>query len=143
MKNAFGDVCSILSYVTCPNPACKQLQLNVTLTKVVRGGHFGPSPGGILQSWLLIPASSAKVFPDFVPTAVRADYVEACQIRSLSPKAAATLARRCLQGMIRNFWEIVKPNLKLEIDALEEKVDPLTWKAIHGVRTVGNIWAHM
>ena len=45
--------------------------------------------------------------------------------------------------MIWNFWEIVKPNLNLEIDALEEKVDRLIWKAIHGVRTVGNVGAHM
>ena len=45
--------------------------------------------------------------------------------------------------MIRDFWGISKNRLKDEIDALEEKVDPLTWNAIHGVRTVGNIGAHM
>ena len=45
--------------------------------------------------------------------------------------------------MIRDFWGITERNLKLEIDALEETVDPLTWQAIHGVRTVGNIGAHM
>lgn len=36
-----------------------------------------------------------------------------------------------------------KPNLKQEIDAIEDKVDPTTWKAIDTVRTVGNIGAHM
>jgi hypothetical protein len=35
------------------------------------------------------------------------------------------------------------PNLKLEIDAIQERVDPTSWAAIHGVRSVGNIGAHM
>ena len=30
-----------------------------------------------------------------------------------------------------------------EIEAIEDKVDPLTWKAIDAVRSVGNIGAHM
>ena len=47
--------------------------------------------------------------------------------RELSAKAAATLARRCLQGMIRDYWDIAKISLKQEIDAIKDKVDPLTW----------------
>jgi len=45
--------------------------------------------------------------------------------------------------MIRNFWEVRKENLKLEVEAIGEKVDPLTWKAIDAVRKIGNIGAHM
>ncbi|MEK9179887.1 MAG: DUF4145 domain-containing protein [Patescibacteria group bacterium] len=71
------------------------------------------------------------------------DYREACRIRDLSPKASATLARRCLQGMIRDFWSISKSRLKDEVDALEEKVDVSTWESIDAVRSVGNIGAHM
>ena len=91
----------------------------------------------------LIPASSAKVFPDYVPQPIRDDYVEACAIRDLSPKASATLSRRCLQGMIRDFWKIAKARLVDEIDAIKDKVDALTWEAIDAVRQVGNIGAHM
>jgi len=71
------------------------------------------------------------------------DYQEACLIQKLSPKASATLARRCLQGMIRDFWSIQKSQLVNEINAIKDQVDPLTWKAIDTVRRVGNIGAHM
>ena len=64
-------------------------------------------------------------------------------IVSLSPKASATLSRRCLQGMIRDFFGISLPTLKAEIDAINNKVDPLVWQAIEAVRKVGNIGAHM
>jgi hypothetical protein len=91
----------------------------------------------------MIPPSSAKVFPDYVPKAIRDDYVEACLIRDLSPKASATLSRRCLQGMIRDFWKTRPGNLIGEIDQIEDKTDALTWAAIDSVRKIGNIGAHM
>ena len=64
-------------------------------------------------------------------------------IRDLSPKASATLARRALQGMIRDYWKVSKGRLIDEIDAIKEKVDPITWKAIDAIRRIGNIGAHM
>lgn len=46
--------------------------------------------------------------------------------------------------MIRDFWSIKgKPNLKQEIDAIQSKVDSMTWDAINSVREIGNIGAHM
>jgi len=96
-----------------------------------------------LQEWQLLPESEARVLPDYVPVPIRQDYYEACRIRDLSPKASATLARRCLQGMIRDFWGTKKARLKDEIDALEEKVDSDVWASIDAVRSVGNIGAHM
>ncbi len=105
-------------------------------------GWYNPT-NGPLKSWQLIPASNAKVYPDYVPKPIRDDYMEACLIRDLSPKASATLSRRCLQGMIRDFYEVKKDNLYLEIEAIKEKVAPLTWDAISAVRGVGNIGAHM
>jgi hypothetical protein len=72
-----------------------------------------------------------------------ADYAEACQIELLSPKASAALARRCLQGMIRNFWSVSKPRLVDEINTLQAMVDRQTWEAIDALRKIGNIAAHM
>lgn len=95
------------------------------------------------NEWQLIPSSNAKVFPDYVPEPVLEDYKEACLIRDLSPKASATLSRRCLQGIIRDFWGISKSRLIDEIEAIKDKVDPLTWAAIDAVRQIGNIGAHM
>ena len=54
------------------------------------------------------PKSIAYKFPDYIPQAIRSDYEEACSIVNLSPKASATLSRRCLQGMIRDFFRFLK-----------------------------------
>ncbi|MGC2163093.1 MAG: DUF4145 domain-containing protein, partial [Silvibacterium sp.] len=93
--------------------------------------------------WQLKPQSSARPIPEYVPVPIRQDYEEACLIVSLSPKASATLSRRCLQGMIRDFWGISKPKLIHEIQELKERVASSTWQAIDAVRSIGNIGAHM
>jgi hypothetical protein len=89
------------------------------------------------------PRSFAKQFPDYIPEAIKADYEEACLIRDLSPKASATLSRRCIQGIIRDYWGVKKGRLVDEINDIKEKVDSLTWQAIDSVRSIGNIGAHM
>ena len=89
------------------------------------------------------PPAGIKPFPDYVPEAVRNDYIEALSILQLSPKASATLARRCLQGIIHDFWGIHEKNLNAEITSLKEKVTVSQWKAIDALRKVGNIGAHM
>ena len=91
----------------------------------------------------ICPRSSARLYPDYVPISIRNDYEEACAIVDLSPKASATLARRCLQGMIHDFWGIVEKNLNAEITALKDKVPASQWGAIDALRKVGNIGAHM
>jgi hypothetical protein len=45
--------------------------------------------------------------------------------------------------MIRDFWGVSKNRLVDEVEAIEEKMDPLTWQAIDAVRKIGNIGAHM
>lgn len=101
----------------------------------------GPSRGLSVQ---VSPRSLVKKLPNYVPFAIRQDYEEAHAIVSLSPKAAATLARRCLQGVIRDFWKITgKKTLYQEIDALKELIDPKLWQAMDDVRNIGNIGAHM
>lgn len=89
------------------------------------------------------PISSARQFPKYIPEAIRQDYEEACAIINLSPKASATLSRRCLQGMIRDFWGISKSRLIDEINELQNKIPAQQWKVIDGIRRIGNIGAHM
>lgn len=91
----------------------------------------------------LIPNSQAKQFPDYIPHAVREDYKEAYSIVNLSPKASATLSRRCLQGMIRDFHKITKSRLIDEVNALQSIIPSSQWKAIDALRSIGNIGAHM
>lgn len=80
--------------------------------------------------------------PECVPTGIRQDYREARAIVTLSPKAAATLARRCMQAMIRDFWRISKATLHKELSDLQDQIDHDTWEAIDALRKVGNIGAH-
>lgn len=91
----------------------------------------------------IYPNSKAKQFPEYVPVAVREDYKEAYAILHLSPKASATLARRALQGLIRDFFGISKKSLFDEINAIKDQVSPMTWEAINSLRQIGNIGAHM
>jgi hypothetical protein len=114
--------------------------------------QYGYNRGDTVAQWSLIPESTAKPQPDYIPKAIVEDYTEACRIRELSPKASATLARRCLQGMIRDFCEISKARLIDEIKELRTQIDEnraprgVTHEsvdAIDAVREVGNIGAHM
>jgi hypothetical protein len=45
-----------------------------------------------LHEWRLVPDSRARVLPVYVPQAVRDDYLEACRIETLSPKAESALS---------------------------------------------------
>jgi len=141
--NKDGDLGIATAAVVCPNPDCREYVISAKLYKAVHNGQRWVSSGDALLAWSLRPASAAKTFPEYVPQPILQDYNEACAIVELSPKASATLSRRCLQGMIRDFWGVSKARLVDEIAAIQPQVDPLTWKAIDAVRGVGNIGAHM
>ncbi|HBQ6832524.1 TPA: DUF4145 domain-containing protein [Klebsiella quasipneumoniae subsp. similipneumoniae] len=64
-------------------------------------------------------------------------------MKNLSPKASATLSRRCLQGMIRDVWKVKPSRLVDEIKAIEDSVEAGMWAAIDAIRNIGNIGAHM
>lgn len=95
------------------------------------------------KQWDLIPEMVYNHYPDYIPQQIRNDYEEASIIIDRSPKAAATLLRRCLQGMIHDFWNIRQKNLNAEITALKDKISATQWAAIDGLRSIGNIGAHM
>jgi hypothetical protein len=137
--------------IKCLNDECQKLTLMISLFERQEQGHDW-KVGERLRFWRLMPESSAKPQPDFIPEAIRQDYYEACWIAELSPKASATLARRCLQGVIRDFCKIQKDTLFLEIKALRELlkagtaprgVSPESVDAIDHLRQIGNIGAHM
>lgn len=140
-----GEIGLTINVITCPNEKCKKLFLKLFLTDAQsdQTTRWNWAPKNNIQEWQLLPESQAKVLSDYIPKQIQYDYYEACRIRDLSPKASATLSRRCLQGMIRDFWKIKKSRLKDEVDELEKHVHPLTWQAIDSVRKVGNIGAHM
>jgi hypothetical protein len=135
--------------IVCANADCREISLSVTLGAGHPGKreYFGP-----FKRWALLPASSAKPQPDYIPEPLRRDYNEACAIRDLSPKASATVTRRVLQGMIRDFCGISKKRLIDEIDELRDRIQkgkappgvlPDSVVAIDQVRGIGNVGAHM
>jgi hypothetical protein len=142
MDNRHGYQAVRGEVVICPNKQCREYSLTVSLhdNKQLKGEWVDIEPKRI---WHLCPESIAKPYPDYIPAQLLKDYNEACLILEKSPKASATLSRRCLQGMIRDFWGTQKARLVDEIDAIKDKVDPDTWSAIDSLRKVGNIGAHM
>lgn len=130
-------------FIVCPNKNCRKFTLVLHLYESLEDVNGRYKRGKHLNSWNLIPSSNAKVYPDYVPNAIIADYQEACLIKNLSPKASATLSRRCLQGIIRDYWNVKEKRLVDEIAKIRDKTDTETWEAIDAVRKVGNIGAHM
>ena len=138
------------SLITCPNSKCGNVTAYGSLTSgssVIVNSYTnvtlqGAKPVAYQQIFPKVEPVIMDV-PDYVPSAIKNDYIEAVRIQTLSPKASATLARRCIQGIIRDFWGIVKSRLIDEINELAGKIDPITWEAIDSVRQIGNIGAHM
>jgi len=146
--NKQGDLILDNRVIVCPNPDCREYTIVAALygAEVVNPYNAPRYLCPIeppLATWTLKPKSGARPFPAYIPKPILDDYNEACLIANDSPKASATLSRRCLQGMIRDFWGIKDKTLALEITALQGKVDSTTWDAIDAVRSVGNIGAHM
>lgn len=153
-ESAFGNLGLYASAICCSNPDCKKISVNAAVRETVFLSGNRQVKKGVPPHYdgRLLPNTDAVVQPDFIPAPIREDYYEACRIRDLSPKASATLSRRCLQGMIRDFCGITKGTLFKEIDELraglesgdlpkgvsEDSID-----AIDALRKIGNIGAHM
>jgi hypothetical protein len=143
IDNAVGDHALVSRFIVCPNSQCRKYALVAALHKAGLDQGNWTAVGAPIKRWQLVPPSRAMAVPTYVPQQIRDDYEEACLIVSQSPKASATIARRCLQGMIRDYWAISMRRLIDEIAALAGKVDGATWEAIDSLRKVGNIGAHM
>jgi len=149
VENVNGPLILSARFTVCPNTACKQVSLKAWLNKAelllpsFPPTHSGYRSGALLHAWQLLPGPKAREFPDYIPKAILDDYAEAYLIVHTSPKASATLSRRCLQGMLRDFWAVKPTRLYDEINQIKDRVDPQTWDAIEAVRKVGNIGAHM
>jgi Domain of unknown function (DUF4145) len=145
----YGSICVLVRAIACPNPSCKELTLEAMLHRYgfPKGQNAGSyAPRERFHIWKLLPRSRARPQPDYIPKQIRSDYEEACLILNDSPKASATLSRRCLQGIVRDFWHIPenkRGNLGAELSFIRDQVDSDTWDAIQAIRSVGDIGAHM
>lgn len=84
---------------------------------------------------------------EHVPASLASDYKEASEVLSISPKASAALARRCLQAVLHNNGYKAR-DLAKEIDLLLNETDaskaiPISLReTIDGIRNFGNFSAH-
>ena len=148
----YGKIGGRATSIVCSNSDCKEITLSFYLHEMAFNGTNWYHTSTAHHSWQLLPESSAKPQPNYIPKPIVENYNQACRIRNLSANASATMSRRCLQGMIRDFCGISKPTLAKEIDALRVQVDegkgPLgvgrdIMDAIDQVRRIGAIGAHM
>jgi hypothetical protein len=136
-------------------PTCKKDILELgkikTPNKVVKGdstldavANFFPE----IEWRQVFPLTSSRgPAPQVVPQHIAKDYTEACGVLPISPKAAAALARRCLQAILHEQGYKDR-DLAKEIDLVLNENDPS--KAlphslrdmIDGVRNFGNFSAH-
>ncbi len=130
---AYKDELINVYFLKCPNPECGEISIYLK----------GLGPGVKDIKIPVKPNSYAKKFPNYIPEQIIEDYEEAYAILHLSPKASATLSRRCLQGIIRDYWKVKPDTLFNEITQLRDHIQDDLWKVIDAVRKLGNIAAHM
>lgn len=137
---------------SCANNLCREISIITGFSSRQSNPGQLPVRKSVFLKRIYPDGTLHETLHESVPEAIIEDYNEGWAISELSPKAAATLARRALQGMIRDFSGIAKATLDLEIRALRDAVSsgsaplgvtPESVEAIDHVRKIGNIGAHM
>lgn len=129
--------------VTCPNAKCKELTITAEITEEDR---INSRSRDVLKRVKLAGDGTIPTLPEYVPADIRRTFREAAAVAPLSGAASAALARRCLQGMVRHFFDIPdnrKGDLGAELNFVKDRISPQTWEDIQAVRGVGDIGAHM
>jgi hypothetical protein len=126
---------------------CHQVTVEVQRHVKIPGGEHGDAYTNT-QVIPIQPLGGERAAPPEVPEHIAQDYREATRCTSLSSKASATLARRCLQALIRDIYRPKgMPKLKRLVDEIEwvEKnsdiIDEIKG-ALHSLRLAGNFGAH-
>jgi hypothetical protein len=120
-------------------PACARL--NVALIRgLIQGSHVFESSVVFVH-----PRSVSREPVDpSVPADFSADYIEACNVLDISPKASAALSRRCLQHILHECGKVKERTLDQEIQkALDGNLFPShIAESLDAIRTLGNFAAH-
>ncbi len=132
-----------VSVFACPNRLCTSMHASVVMYGLDRDASGRVRVTERPQrEWELLPGPEGRRLPPVVPEAIAAEFSQASRILEISEPAAATLARRCLQALVRDFWNVKKGFLSDELNAIRPQMDPEIWEAIDAVRNTGNIGKH-
>ena len=129
-KTKYSESSISLSFFLCPN--CD----NYSIQAVQCGEKTNFN-----DIWIQ-PRSNAQLYPDYVPKGIRQDYEEAFLIVELSPRASAVLSRRCIQSIIKDYWNCKDSNLSKAIQSISDKIDEQTLQVLNAIRQIGNAGAH-
>lgn len=144
-----GDAAMLVESVSCPNADCQELTISVAWGTAKRDKHdnlVGLNRVFAAKTRRLTPEVALKTLSSSVPEEVATTYREAALIAPISGRASAAMARRCLQGMVRDFFNIPhnkRGNLGAELSYAKEQIDPQLWADIQAIRELGDIGAHM
>jgi len=136
-----GDLISWY-YRTAHCPSCSKYTIEVSPSR-------WDGKTTIFEGWVQVyPIGSNRgPVPVEVPKDIAADYLEACVVLPLSPKASAALSRRCLQNVLE-YHEYKGRDLSKQVDLILNESDaakaiPSTLRiTIDGIRNFGNFSAH-
>lgn len=123
-----------VDYGHCRYPGCGRLIIRLR----------GESGGKECEPRYVLPRTSTRVRLDGIPAELAQDYEEACAVLDASPAASAALARRCLQGLIRERFGITEDKLYDAIKKVEDlkALPPHLADGLDRVREIGNLAAH-
>jgi hypothetical protein len=128
--------------VVCPN--CRKPMIVLLRSRLVGTGEDGRAPfeEGPLERVARLWPKTERTAPPEVPLDLARDYQEAGTVLGDSPRAAAALARRCLQLVLVDHMGATGRDLVDQIDSVEGKVPEYVFTPLHAVRNVGNFAAH-
>jgi hypothetical protein len=87
---------------------------------------------------------SMRQVPAEVTDPYKQDFIEACNVLPISPKASAALSRRTLQAILRDKADTKNKDLFDQIDEVVNsgKLPSHIQEGLHAVRDIGNFGAH-
>jgi len=129
-----------LNFCTCPS--CNKFICYLDATVPVKTQSKIKT---VEKRYLVRPKAMARAqIPKEVPDKYGNDYKEACIVLPDSPKASASLSRRCLQNLLREVTKIKPSHLSDEIQQVidSENLPSYLSKSIDAIRNIGNFAAH-
>lgn len=131
-----------ISYGHCPE--CEDLIIKMDTGTFEVDGAGSESLSNIEKKEFLYPKFFTRNVEMEVPDKYKTDYLEACAVLNISPKASAAMSRRILQNILREELKISHPSLAKEIDEFLHRKDVPTYlgEAVDAIRNIGNFAAH-
>ncbi|MGE0827412.1 MAG: DUF4145 domain-containing protein, partial [Candidatus Binatia bacterium] len=103
-----------------------------------------PALKAVEREEVLYPKHVLRTVEPEVPDKYKSEFLEACSVLHLSPKASAALSRRLLQKTLQDQFKIQRPSLAQEIEEFIQRGNTPSYlaEAIDAVRNIGNFAAH-